>query len=343
MKSTRQAKKRLKSLTTKKECSKCKKIFDLDEITLHHIFPRRWAKKIQAAYTSFQHSNYQTLVPLCYACHAEIEELNSKIDREYNMNLRVKTIIDNYSMHSNSTKINKSCKKISDIFINSFNTHTGNTITLSGGQMKKKLFIFVDMQNDFMDEDGALYVPGSSDIKENIRSLVKKANRYATHVVYTKDDHVIEDIELSDNPDFKSTFPMHCMRNTVGSELIPESICGLMPNGKIFRIFTKNQFSIFAGSEKFVEFMSGYFDEIYVAGVSGDVCVKYAIDGLISNKGSNFHFNKLFIINDCIASLKQMAFDNYITELSLQYEFVKVIPHTAIGDENDVVRFTEHC
>ena len=68
-----------------------------------------------------------------------------------------------------------------------------------------------------------------------------------------------------------------------------------------------------------------YFDNIYVAGVSGDVCCKHAIDGLIEHKGKEFDFGTLYIVKDCIASLDTDDFDAYLTSLVLEYDFVKVI------------------
>ena len=38
----------------------------------------------------------------------------------------------------------------------------------------KTIFYDVDTQNDFMKEDGALYVPGAESIKENLEKLTCK-------------------------------------------------------------------------------------------------------------------------------------------------------------------------
>jgi len=90
----------------------------------------------------------------------------------------------------------------------------------------KILFIAVDMQKDFMDRDGKLYVQGSEEIKNNIKDLSKKMDKLATHIFYTMDWHEENDPEFSDNPDFIKTFPPHCIAGTRGAWLIPESIVG---------------------------------------------------------------------------------------------------------------------
>ncbi len=188
------------------------------------------------------------------------------------------------------------------------------------------------MQNDFMNRIGKLYVPGSEEIKENIKNLAIKMNKKATKVFYTMDWHTKDDEELSTTPDFVNTFPEHCMAHTDGVWLIPQAT-GLddgdlalkdpMPSN--VSIFKKNRFSVFVGNNKFLCVLNkiAYFDSIYIAGVSGDVCVKHAIDGLIEHKGKEFDFKTLYIIEDCIASINSDKFEQYMDDLYYKYEFVK--------------------
>ena len=157
----------------------------------------------------------------------------------------------------------------------------------------KTLYLAVDMQRDFMDQDGALYVTGSEEIKNNIKKLATKMDKIATHKFYTMDWHEEDDSELSDNPDFINTFPPHCIAGTRGAWLIPQAVGNdEYPDEREFMdenvlVFYKNQFSVFEGNDSFLDSLNAfaYFDKIYVAGVSGDVCVKYVIDGLIEHKG----------------------------------------------------------
>lgn len=207
-----------------------------------------------------------------------------------------------------------------------------------GNKMAKILYLAVDMQKDFMDHDGALYVPGSEEIKNNIKELANKLDKIATHKFYTMDWHEEDDSELSDNPDFKKTFPPHCIAGTKGAWLIPQAIGedtypdenDLMDDRTL--VFYKNEFSVFEGNDSFLDSMNAYayFDEIYVAGVSGDVCVKYVLEGLLEHKGKELEFETLYIVEDCIASLNKEGFDSYLTELMLQYDFIKVINHNTI-------------
>lgn len=202
----------------------------------------------------------------------------------------------------------------------------------------KTLYLAVDMQKDFMDHNGALYVPGSEDIKNNIKHLYNKLDKIATHKFYTMDWHEEDDSELSDNPDFINTFPPHCIAGTRGAWLIPQATGDdAHPNedeamDDRTHVFYKNEFSVFKGNPYFLDSMNAYayFDKIYIAGVSGDVCVKYVLDGLLEHKGKELEFETLYIVEDCIASLNKEAFDSYLTELILQYDFIKIIKGDSI-------------
>lgn len=202
----------------------------------------------------------------------------------------------------------------------------------------KTLYLAVDMQKDFMDMDGRLYVPGSEEIKDNIKKLSNKMDKLATHKFYTMDWHEEDDSELSDNPDFINTFPPHCIAGTKGAWLIPQAVGNdEYPDEREFMdenvlVFYKNQFSVFEGNDSFLDSLNAYayFDKIYIAGVSGCTCVKYVLEGLLEHKGKELEFETLYIVEDCIASLNKEAFDSYLTELMLQYDFIKVINHNTI-------------
>lgn len=204
----------------------------------------------------------------------------------------------------------------------------------------KTLYLAVDMQRDFMDKYGKLYVPGSEEIKDNIKKLAKKMDKLATHIFYTMDWHKDSDKELSYNPDFDKTFPPHCMAGSTGAFLIPEIIgTDDYPDEEDYiddRVLTfcKDEFSVFKGNGDFLDSLNAfaYFDKIYVAGVSGDVCVKYAIDGLIEHKGKEFDFGTLYIVEDCIASINSETFERYLTDLSSNYEFIESINVDDIKD-----------
>src|SRR5438309_11314600 len=89
--------------------------------------------------------------------------------------------------------------------------------------MARVIFWDVDTQYDFMKADGKLYVPDAEHIIPNLRKLTDYAHGHGVRIVASADDHVPEDPEISDAPDWKTTFPSHCLRGTAGQKKIPET------------------------------------------------------------------------------------------------------------------------
>src|SRR5690242_16769147 len=85
------------------------------------------------------------------------------------------------------------------------------------------IFWDVDTQVDFMHASGKLYVPGAESIIPNLKRLTDYAHQHGIRIVASADDHVAGHRELSATPDFKQTFPEHCMHGTEGQKKIPET------------------------------------------------------------------------------------------------------------------------
>jgi nicotinamidase/pyrazinamidase len=73
----------------------------------------------------------------------------------------------------------------------------------------RELFIEVDVQMDFVDPAGALYVTGSQEIAPNIRRLLEVATQRRITTISPMCAHVVND------PEFKQ-FPPHCIEGTPG-------------------------------------------------------------------------------------------------------------------------------
>jgi nicotinamidase/pyrazinamidase len=78
----------------------------------------------------------------------------------------------------------------------------------------------VDTQVDFIMASGKLAVPGAEAIIPNLQRLTDWAHRAEVRIVATMDDHDIGHAEITDHPDWKTTFPPHCMRGTPGQRKI---------------------------------------------------------------------------------------------------------------------------
>jgi nicotinamidase/pyrazinamidase len=164
--------------------------------------------------------------------------------------------------------------------------------------MKKVLFMAVDCQKDFIDNKGKLYVQDSYQIKENLQKLTIFAEDNGIQVISTADWHNPNDPEISDKPDFKTTFPEHCVADSDGAAFIsevqpfqplnvgtnpidnPHMIVEIAKKDEI--VIRKNKFDVFAGNPNTEEIIWHIAPDIVVVyGVAADVCVDFAVMGLL--------------------------------------------------------------
>lgn len=76
--------------------------------------------------------------------------------------------------------------------------------------------LVIDVQHDFADPDGGLYVPGGEKVVPTISDEVEQASSEGAAVVYTQDWHP------PDTPHFEKDggkWPVHCVQGTWGAEL----------------------------------------------------------------------------------------------------------------------------
>jgi nicotinamidase/pyrazinamidase len=81
----------------------------------------------------------------------------------------------------------------------------------------------VDTQNDFISATGLLSVPKAETLIPNLKLLTDWAHATQVRIVASADDHLVTDAEISDTPDWVTTFPPHCMRGTKGQRKISET------------------------------------------------------------------------------------------------------------------------
>ena len=86
--------------------------------------------------------------------------------------------------------------------------------------MMNTIFFDVDTQNDFMNADGALYVPDAESLKPVLERLTLFALSNDIPIRGSVDCHSKEDAEFIANG---GPFPFHCMRNSRGALKIRET------------------------------------------------------------------------------------------------------------------------
>ena len=81
--------------------------------------------------------------------------------------------------------------------------------------------IVIDVQNDFADPDGGLYVSGGEAVVPLINAQIAEAQRNGAHVFYTADWHP------ASTPHFAKDggiWPVHCVGETWGAEFHPDLV-----------------------------------------------------------------------------------------------------------------------
>jgi nicotinamidase/pyrazinamidase len=110
--------------------------------------------------------------------------------------------------------------------------------------------------------------------------------------VASADDHELTDTEISEHPDFQTTYPPHCLRGTRGARKIPETeqedpvpiTLEQFPEryleGREFLLLKKN-FDVFTNpnTDRVLKRLDP--DEIVIFGVATDVCDDAAIRGFL--------------------------------------------------------------
>jgi nicotinamidase/pyrazinamidase len=206
---------------------------------------------------------------------------------------------------------------------------------------------FVDCQKDFIENGGKLQVPNAMDIVENLSKLRQIATQTGTLCVYTKDMHFPSDEEISDQPDFKTTFPSHCVIGSDGSELIDAVQYTKDPvvlNPKIAfmdalskndelgdtdffdkdLILTKSIFSTFDGNSNAMYYLEATRpDIVFVCGVAGDICVKAVVEGLIKANELIKDFEdkpiQTCVVNDAIQSINNDVSESFLMKIIVDY------------------------
>lgn len=163
------------------------------------------------------------------------------------------------------------------------------------------LFWDVDTQVDFMKADGRLHVPDSEAIIPILARLTDQAHRRGIRILASADDHVPGHRELSDQPDWRETFPPHCMRGTPGQAKIAETtlhhplviepdpadpamLAARIRTHEGDLLFLKHWFDVFTNPNLLPALEALAPAAIVLYGVALDVCDRYAIEGLLQHR-----------------------------------------------------------
>ncbi len=199
-----------------------------------------------------------------------------------------------------------------------------------------QIFVDVDVQRDFCEPDGALYVPGSPN--DVLRKLVNHAVQQRIPILGSIDSHAWDAWEFASSgrsgPNGEQPkFPDHCVKGTPGwlkiagtlppkFRFVPnvheapiDSIVDEVLRGDTQGVyFEKEVYSLFANplAERFVRALvekCGSAPEFVVFGVATDYCVKAAALGL-AERGY-----RTVLLTDAVAGITPEGVDTAFEEM----------------------------
>lgn len=161
-----------------------------------------------------------------------------------------------------------------------------------------KSLVIVDLQKDFYDPEGSLYVQGAESFPERIAALVNDYDR----IFFTLDWHLPSHCSFCTNG---GIWPAHCVQHSWGASL-PDIVINAVDMKRqevffyekgtrsyeeeyaAFKYIEDNQLRILSDSE-----------EIGICGLCGDYCVGLTIERLIELGLKD----KIVVFKDCIGSI----------------------------------------
>ena len=189
------------------------------------------------------------------------------------------------------------------------------------------IFWDVDTQFDFMRPEGKLYVPGAETIIDKVSEVRRFALENGYSIVADIDWHSLDNDEISETPDYRQTFPPHCMAGEPGSERVgflgelpieyvgletmePNALSTLISKEQFHVVIRKDALDVFSNpnTDKLVELIDP--KKVVVFGVALDFCVCCVVQGL-----SRFGNIQLCVLKDAVKGLEvrpeQEIFDEF--------------------------------
>lgn len=180
---------------------------------------------------------------------------------------------------------------------------------------RRTIFWDVDTQYDFLMPDGKLYIKGADQIIDTISSMRAAALDNGCSIIASQNWHSLDDPEISNEPDWKHTFPPHCMVGTPGAQRIgylgnlpiehigpelrnPGELEELVQRRQFHIVIRKGALSVFSNpnTAPLIELVAP--GRIVIFGVALDFCVADTLRGL-----ARFPDTRLILVRDATKGL----------------------------------------
>jgi len=177
---------------------------------------------------------------------------------------------------------------------------------------QKKVFIGVDIQNDFANADGALYVKNEN-IGEKINDFLIDTEGDYDRVIFTRDFHPRGHVSFASEGK-GGIWPDHCINGTPGAEIVDDIAPGL-----INIIVNKGQdanYDSYSGIKDDNGRLTGLDKlldkdtDVYVTGLAFDYCVKFTAIDLVP------YVKRVIVVKPLTASVDPSKDEENIKELT---------------------------
>jgi nicotinamidase/pyrazinamidase len=192
--------------------------------------------------------------------------------------------------------------------------------------MTRLIFWDVDTLHDFMRSEGRLYVPGAEEIIPVVRALTDFAHEHRIPIVASADDHDPSDAEISEDPDWKTTFPPHCIRGTPGQlKLAETALRNPMviepelqdPGALAHRVLShrgdfllhKHTLDVFSNENTVTLLRTLEPEAVVIYGVATDFCDRYTVEGLMRHSPRS----RLYLVSDAVRAIQAEEGDRLIS------------------------------
>jgi len=161
--------------------------------------------------------------------------------------------------------------------------------------------IVVDMQNDFANPKGSLFVKTAPDTIPSIRSVIEKARKAGVKIIYTQDWHA------KDDPEFK-IWGVHAVAGTWGAEIVDE----LKPSEDDILV-KKLRYDAFYGTSLEHILRLHNIKNTVITGTVANICVLHT-----AGSAALRWFNVVVPV-DCISALTEFDYKAALRQITFLY------------------------
>ncbi len=140
-----------------------------------------------------------------------------------------------------------------------------------------RALIIVDVQNDFC-EGGSLPVRGGAQVAELVSEWTRRHRDEYAQVVATRDWHVDPGAHFAAEPDFRTTWPPHCVAGTEGARLHPgldvSAVAAVFDKGAHAAAYSGFEGSEQSGADLATWLRHRAVNAVDVVGIATDHCVR---------------------------------------------------------------------